>query len=58
MEGVIIDQLFAYFSDTAIVWNIRGTSSGLTSCFFEPLRCPQTFVPSSWTGILEEAKSN
>jgi len=33
MGGVIVDQLFAYFSDTAIVWNIHGTSSGLTSVF-------------------------
>jgi len=55
MGGVIIDQLFAFFSDTAIVWNIHGTLSALTSCISEPLRCPQTFVLSRWTEILEEA---
>jgi len=55
--GVILDELFAHFSDTAIVWNIRGTASALTSCFSKPLRSSQTFVPSSWTVILEEAKN-
>jgi len=55
MGGVILDQLFACFSDTAIVWNINGTPSALTSCFSEPRRFPQIFVPSRWDVILEEA---
>jgi hypothetical protein len=30
MEGVILDPLFVYFSDTVFVWNIGGTLSALT----------------------------
>jgi len=58
MGGVILDQILAYVSDTVIVWNFQLTLSVLISCFVEPLRCPQIFVPFSWTVILEEAKSH
>jgi len=58
MGGVILDQLLAYFSDTVIVWIFHWTPSALRSCFVDPLRCPQVFVPFSWTVILEEAKTH